>query len=516
MRRPVDIDDLHRVESALTDPAHADAVDMVMSRAADDIYRVASETGTVEFVRTVVSGTDRDGGHVERYDYAVVSTSGTDPLARRSAEHDTDLSRERSAPRPHRDDNTYPHAFDQIAQFFDAPHAPDLLVQHTAAHRYGGNVGQHGSLGIVQARAPFVASGAGVATRGTVATSARMIDVAPTVLTLLGVSPHPSGIGPTGARRPDALLARQDGDVMDEVVSGEVADHVVIVLLDGCNANVLDDAVRSGLAPTIAALAHDGTTLGGGLLASLPTATLANHTTASTGAHPGHSGVLHNMWHDRATGIRPDLLALDQVFDAMCHLRPGIESIHHALHRHRPDAFTASLFELCDAGADVSSFEAFRVGAPPALPPADATSGAHEGFVAASGSYSFMSSVDELATRQAVDLWDRRDGNPLPTLTFLALSLTDEAGHEAGPYGEMTAAAIADSDARIARLVEAVDRAGARGSTAFLVMADHGMQESAADNDATWEPALAGAGPDAHGRRPVDVADGFVYFLDHA
>ncbi len=60
-------------------------------------------------------------------------------------------------------------------------------------------------------------------------------------------------------------------------------------------------------------------------MASLPTATLANHTTAITGAHPGHSGVLHNAWVDRAPRVHVDLLDLapDVLGDATTCLRRG-------------------------------------------------------------------------------------------------------------------------------------------------------------------------------------------------
>ena len=46
-----------------------------------------------------------------------------------------------------------------------APAAPDLCVIHSAAHNWvelGGLLGEHGSLGLVQARAPFVLAGKGV------------------------------------------------------------------------------------------------------------------------------------------------------------------------------------------------------------------------------------------------------------------------------------------------------------------------------------------------------------------
>ena len=52
-----------------------------------------------------------------------------------------------------------------VAQLFDHPCAPDLCVIHTAAHNWedqGGHRGEHGSLDVVQARAPFILAGRGV------------------------------------------------------------------------------------------------------------------------------------------------------------------------------------------------------------------------------------------------------------------------------------------------------------------------------------------------------------------
>jgi predicted AlkP superfamily pyrophosphatase or phosphodiesterase len=364
----------------------------------------------------------------------------------------------------------------------------------------------------VQARAPFILSGAGVPDGGTLDRSARMIDVAPTFLRLLGTAPHPAGVGPTGAARPDALLARQDGDALGDLVEEGGAAHLVVFLLDGCNANVLYRAIAQGTAPNVATLAGEGTTLGRGLMASFPTATLANHTTASTGVHPGHSGVLHNMWFDRDTLVTPDLLSLDQVFDAMCHLGPDVETLHEAIHRDDPSSFTAAVYELCDRGADFSSFSTIRDGHLPMLPQADQLAGATREFVDSSGAYSFVSSVDELATRQTIDLWERAHGNPLPRFTFLSFSLTDEAGHEAGPYAPMTSAAIADCDARIGRVVDAVVRAGATERTAFAVIADHGMELSDPANTTSWLPALTALEASDPAIASIrDVADGLIY-----
>lgn len=503
------------IEAVLLDGHFERQIDMVISSPAPNRYRVAAPGGSSEFARSSRTDIERNdngaGSQVDRPVYAADSVVGVDPLADTATDRFVGLTDELAHPFPTRDINAYPHAQDQIAQFFDSPHAPDLVVQHTPGHHFDSNLGEHGSLGIVAARAPFIASGAGVPRQGTVAQSARMVDIAPTVLSLLGGTAHPAGIGPLGTPRPEGLLARQDGDVLAHIVDPGEAHHVVVVLLDGCNSNALYHAISTGLAPAIASLADAGTTLLHGLMASLPTATLANHTTASTGAHPGHSGVLHNMWLDRRRKVTPDLLAMDQMFDAMAHLHPDIETVHQALHRSRPEAFTAAIFEFCDTGADFSSFAGFRGGRPPALPDPAGLADASSEFIGASAAYSFMSSVDECATRQAIGLWERAEGNPLPDFTFLSLALTDEAGHESGPHSEMARAAIADCDRRIARLADAVDRSGARRNTAFVILADHGMEANDPTNNRPWDDLMSALTSELPDENLVDVAQGLIY-----
>ncbi len=61
---------------------------------------------------------------------------------------------------------------------------------HSAAHNWedqGGHLGEHGSIGVVQARAPFVIGGKGVRKLGIAPLGARLVDVAPTIAALLGL-----------------------------------------------------------------------------------------------------------------------------------------------------------------------------------------------------------------------------------------------------------------------------------------------------------------------------------------
>jgi hypothetical protein len=369
-----------------------------------------------------------------------------------------------------------------------------------------GHLGQHGSLGAVQARAPFIVAGAGVRQLGVVDRSTRVVDVAPTVAALLHLDPHPQGRGPTGERREDAYVARQDGDPVSDVLDGGRADHVVVLLLDGCNANLLHDCIDTGEAPHIAELVARGTAYRHGAYASLPTATLANHTTAVTGAHPGHTGVLHNTWVDRGTGAVPDLLAFDQMFWAMRHLSPDVETLFQAVARSRPGAFSSASFEFCDTGATWSSFGDVRDGHGGDLPPSDEVDHMDREGAERSDAYRFMSRVDHLSVVHTRDAWSGTGDAPLPILTWCGLAVTDEAGHESGPHGDLARAAVRDSDARVGDVVDAVQRAGALDRTAFLVIADHGMEQADPSVDRGWSEELTATGI-AH----RDVGGGLVY-----
>lgn len=459
-----------------------------------DVVAITSRAGEVVFERSV------DGW---QHLFHQVSVTGSNPVAVSDAAAFAGWDTQIGDPYAASSANSFPIAFESVAQLFDGEHAPDVVVQHHPAHRYGGNIGQHGSLGIVQARAPFIVAGAGVDTTQSLGT-VRTVDVAPTIATLLGLGVRSDSVGPAGLVRPDGRLARQDGDPVPVVLDGG-ARRVLVILLDGLNPATLDHAIQLGLAPNLAALAERGAVAPDGMFAYAPTATLANHTALTTGAAPGHSGVIHHTWWNRATGETPDLLSLDQMPFAMNYVAAGVESIFEAVRRNRPDAVTVAGFEICDKGVEFSSFEPMRRGAMPDFPPADTLTTATQQWVAADAAYALMSSVDELATSEAVRWWTPGQLRELPTLCWYSLSLTDEAGHVGGPYSEMTLAAVADCDARIGRVLAQVDAAGCTDETAVLVVADHGMAQSSPDAVGDWTDALARTGVDH-----VDV-DGWLY-----
>jgi hypothetical protein len=181
--------------------------------------------------------------------------NGRDPIASQDVDAFTPLADELAGRRPSNDNNRYPYAYSSVAQLFDDPRAPDLAVVHTPSHNWeerGGHLGEHGSLDLVQSRAPLILAGAGVRKLGRIDAHARMIDIAPTIATLAGVNPHDG-----------SLLKRQDGRVLTEVLDDrETPERVVAFLWDGTNANVLYEMAAAGELPNVARLIEEGSGTG--------------------------------------------------------------------------------------------------------------------------------------------------------------------------------------------------------------------------------------------------------------
>ena len=99
--------------------------------------------------------------------------AGVDPVASEDPMAFLPYDREVASPGPRRSvDNAYPYAAERILSLFaDPTRSPDLAVVHTPRHWFpdeGGHVGEHGSLDVIQSRAPLVLSGAGVRRLGLV------------------------------------------------------------------------------------------------------------------------------------------------------------------------------------------------------------------------------------------------------------------------------------------------------------------------------------------------------------
>jgi hypothetical protein len=395
-----------------------------------------------------------------------------------------------------------PYAYESLSQLFDDPKVPDTLAIPAPGFPFHGNAGNHGALTSVQSRGICIAAGPGFTAHGWIADHGRTIDVSPTVLAAL----H----GSTQAR-----LHNQDGAMIDSLVNndGPRAKHAVVVVFDGCNINLIDDVVECGDAPAIASLLARGTGLRHGIVSSFPTVTLPNHTAAFTAKHPGHSGVVHNEFLD-LDGKHVNLLELESMIRTCDWLTEGTETLHEAIHRLDADAFTTSIFEYIDRGADWSNYSVLRDGETTRFPKeahvastASSIGWDHE-VEDAKQAYRFMTRLDEYVVATAVAQWAADSEHPLPTLQVVNLNLTDSAGHAVGPHFPMARAAIIDSDRRLQRLLNAIDDAGVLAETAIMLISDHGMEQCdmslvdhpSADLTEVWAQ---------HGRR--EVGDIFLY-----
>lgn len=493
---------VERALGVLLDPDLDAVVDAVLRRVGEDAYEVSASDGRVR-IRRVPEGAS--------WAFEVQEVEGHNPFDDQSTDRFAGLTAELDGRHPHRRANAYPFAYHQLAQLWDSPSAPDLAVLHSASHNWedqGGHLGEHGSMGVVQARAPFLIGGAGVRALGRVDRSCRLVDVAPTVLALLGVG-EGDGLGENGLARA-ARMVRQDGEALVDLLDGRRPEHVVGFLMDGTNPNVLHDAIDRGEAPNLARIAALGTTMGHGAMASFPTVTLANHTTILTGCHPGHHGVLHNAWYDRSLGRQVITNSPETWATSMQWLHPQVETIHQALHRREPDAFTASVNEMCDVGADFSTFDLMRRRARLGFPKQpEGLPFSTERFVRPHKDYAWFTQVDHHGMQQAVGIWKGSflDAEyPLPRFMWVNFSLTDTAFHHGGPHSEIARASIADTDARIGEVLAAVEAAGRFHDTAFFVVADHGMEESDPAVTGDWGPPLRAAGLELR-----DEAYGFLY-----
>jgi len=492
--RPEQAEAVDAALAVLLDGALDPIVDMVFTRR-DGAYEALSHDGRVRFRRDAERGT-----------YEMLDTAGTNPLADQTNDKFTPLEDELAHRFPHRRDNAYPFAFDQVAQLYDAPSAPDLCVMHSAAHNWedqGGHIGEHGSIGVVQARAPFVIAGKGVRRDGLVPRAGRLVDVAPTIAALLGCAPLDDG----------RYFAVQDGVVRDDVLdpSDGPARHAIGFLFDGTNPNVLYEMAASGEAPNVARLMEMGTAYAHGAMAGLPTVTLANHTSIITGALPGHHGILHNAWYDRAEGKQVITNSPATWMHSMNHLSSAVDTIHDVVHRTWPGEFTASCNEPCDTGADYSTFDLMRRGEVPILPKTpDGLPHVTERFVRPSKDYSWSSVVDHMAIDQATSILAGRFRDvdyPLPRFMWVNFTLTDAAMHEGGPHSEVARASVRDSDGRIGEVLTAVERAGIFDDTAFVLVADHGMEENNPACRGDWDVPLRESGLNFR-----DEGYGFLYF----
>lgn len=483
----------------LRDTRAAHEVDLVATWR-DGAYEIWSGRGMVRYQRSADAKAGLRFEIIEQIGENPVCNQ--DPFAVATIEEELDAARRSGNPTENPNHAyfepsalTHPYAFERIAQVFDSPRGPDLIVS-PKAYAYGIQAGQHGALDVVQSRAPIVMAGPGVRP-GRHKIAARHVDIAPTIARLMRF-PEIDGHGPAGepAR---VLIRRQDGRVLNEIIDSAAAapERVYLFLLDGLPHPELIwhlEHARETI-PNIAALAERGAMLTHGSIVNFPSITWPSHSTILTGVWCGHHDVVNPTFHLREH--RETVPIQGNIFETERFLNPEVETLYEAFRRVMgPRAITASIHEPQGRGADHAVFERRIIGDKARL---KALTQDMSGDISPRWMADNMPEmrreefVDIRGMAQVINLFDHCGANP-PVFVAHEFVLPDGAGHDYGPHHDGAREAIRRTDRRIGAIFDLLRARGLYESTLFVLTSDHGMAPQRVELKANpaCEPAAVG------------------------
>jgi hypothetical protein len=470
-------------------------------------YEIWSARGMVRFQRVL-----GDDGCL---DYRVIEVVGENPVANQDPDALASLEAECAAARasgfeaedPARrfiapQQQSYPFAYERVAQLFDSPNAPDLAISPRDWCQ-GLQPATHGALHVRQSRAPLWFSGPGVRA-GEHALAARAVDIAPTCLAALGFPPV-DGADASGRRAsergvaPDVLLARQDGRILEEILQ-ETANppkRLYIFLLDGLHQTELARRLDGDPAalPNLRRLREGAAVLGSGSIVNFPSITWPSHTAIGTGTWCGHHDVVNPTYYLREK--RESVSPQGQQVRTEGFASSAVESLAEAFHRVRgPDCMTAAIHAPFGRSAKHAVLEGRNLGDRPRLKALTQELAADQHRRWKQDGFDGIEQESVLDTRgiaQLIDLYTREDLPP-PEFVYHELVLTDGVGHDYGPHSEGLEDALDETDRRVGRVLDLLEQVGLREETLFVVTADHGMapQDVSLEANPAWHVIDAG------------------------
>lgn len=420
------------------------------------------------------------------------------------------------------EDDSFPFAYERITQIFDSPNGPDLVYGCYPSH--AGGIGSHGNLGVMQSRATLLLSGAGIQP-GVIDDAVHLVDIAPTVLALLGGDPV-AGIDRRGHRVTNNLVTWQDGRVLTETLADPsiqgAAERVFILLFDGLTPNELYYHYENvdGLdLPNLFELIENGAFYRGGAVVGWPSFTFPGHNTIGTGTWQGHHGLVTNTirlrgedetlrvtWYlDRLEEILADPQAELDNYLRYYHDERGIETLYQATHRTfgdwnllRPgtwtDAYTACVNEPTMLGADYSPFALLEL-----------VAGIWPGQVKYDDI--FYDLADLSVPLQTIAMLPDPT-HDVPKLVYASFYTTDHLGEVHGPHSDFIREQLVILDGYVGMILDAYKKRNLYDTTAFLVISDHGMELMQPGVQDPWLPRLGDAG-----LRYTSGCTGTIYLL---
>lgn len=537
------------IVALLTDAKHGELTDLVMTyrfetdedgEHTSGAYEVWSGRGMVRFERFLAEeGPDGLSG----FGYRIIEQIGENPIANQDPTALATIAEETEAAERSGlaeaskgwvapEHLSHPLAFERIAQLFDSPNAPDIAIS-PKSYAFGRQPGQHGSIDVIQSRAPLVLSGPGIAPslRSTMTDEVvAHVDVAPTLAKLLGMPliDGKDSTGRTSSERgvePDVYLKRQDGKPIDAVLdldeSGELKsrpDRVYFFLLDGLSNTELKERLETDREsiPNLSRIIENGVMFRYGAVANFPTITWPSHNAIGTGAWCGHHDIVNPTYHLREK--RQTVSPQGMQFDTGRFLGDGVETLYEALHRvhgkwdagTKKGVVTASINEPCMRGAVHTTLDRHLLFDGEAIKEVSRANkeDTNPRWKADDEQACYRASgVDMHGLAQALLLFGSEEIPP-PVFTFHEFSLTDSVGHDYGPHHPAVLDAMVETDKRIGKILSLLEQRGLYDSTVFVISTDHGM----ANIDVSLAADQTQAVPDA-GIRSVATMP-LVYLID--
>jgi hypothetical protein len=325
---------------------------------------------------------------------------------------------------------------------------------------------------ITQSRTVLVFSGAGTVKGSITNYAGRAVDVAPTILKILGAE-KTAGIDLAGRFKSGLYMKWQDGIALDDVMNGDRAENAVLFVFDGLSFTELKRALDNDdpKLPAFKEIIANGTFFNYGAVSNYPSISLPGHMTVGTGVYSGHHGLANNIFYDRVFDTVENIITAGAATARL--QRPWTETIFEAAarsfglwdERRQKGAFYASINEMIMRGAQYSSFaNIFNYSKQAFSEELPVTKG-----------YETYSGADNTAVKQFIYLYERGE-LPIPKITAVNIALIDFISHGHGPHGDLTRQALADTDVRLGRMLKALRNAGIYEKTLIVLTGDHGQE----------------------------------------